>query len=73
MSLSLLSFVAELFMVSRLPVFFMTLLHKSSCVVFMHIVSYLTYYIYVFYRENGRGGGSDGLSLRFVVFLLHGL
>ena len=25
-----------------------------------------------FYRENG-GGGSDGLSLRFILFLRHGL
>ena len=45
---------------------------ESSCDVFMHVCSYLTYYIYIFYRENG-GGGSDGLSLQFVLFLLHGL
>ena len=30
------------------------------------------YYIYVFCRENG-GGGGDELSLRFILFLLYGL
>ena len=75
MAPSLLSFVAYQFMVSRLPVFLCLFSIESSCDVFMHICSYLTYYIYVFYRENGGGGGggSDGLSLRFILFLLHGL
>ena len=41
---------------------------KFSCIC-VHIVMY---YIYVFCRENG-GGGGDGLSLRFILFLLHGL
>ena len=40
-----------------------------SCI-FVHI---LAYYLYVFCRENGGGGGSDGLSLRVILFLLHGL
>ena len=44
---------------------------KFSCIC-VHIV---TYYIYVFCCENGggEGGGGDGLSLRFILFLLHGL
>ena len=44
---------------------------KFSCI-YVHI---LTYYIYVFCRENGvgGGGGGDGLSLRFILFLLHGI
>ena len=43
---------------------------KFSCIC-VHIV---TYYIYVFCREKrGGGGGGDGLSLRFILFLLHGL
>ena len=42
-----------------------------SCI-FVHI---LTYYLYVFCRENGGGGGggSDRHSLQFILFLLHGL
>ena len=40
---------------------------KFSCIS-VHI---LTYYFYVFVVK--RGGGSDGLSLRFILFLLHGL
>ena len=42
---------------------------KFSCIS-VHII---TYYIYVFYRENGGGGVGEGLSLRFILFLLHGL
>ena len=45
---------------------------KFSCI-FIHII---TYSIYVFSRETGGGwggGGGDELSLRFILFLLHGL
>ena len=46
---------------------------KFSCI-YIHII---TYSIYVFSRENagggGGGGGADELSLRFILFLLHGL
>ena len=42
-----------------------------SCIS-VHII---TYYFYVFIVKTGGGEGSssDGLSLRFVLFLLHGL
>ena len=37
-------------------------------------VCVLTYYFYVFVVKPGGGGGeSDGLSLRFILFLRHGL
>ena len=45
---------------------------ESSCEVFMHIYSYYNVFYLRFSRENGWGGG-DGLSLRFILFLLHGL
>ena len=42
---------------------------KFSCL-YIHII---TYFIYVFSGENGGEGGGDELSLRFILFLLHGL
>ena len=37
-------------------------------------VPILTYSFYVFVvKTAGGGGGGDGLSLRFILFLLHGL
>ena len=56
-ALSLISFVAELFMVSRLPVFFMTFSIESSCDVFMRICLCFNVLFLRFCRENGGGGG----------------
>ena len=72
---ALLTFVRSLsFYGVKVTGVFMTLFHslhvKFSCI-YIHII---TYSIYVFSRENGGGGGGgDELSLRFILFLLHGL
>ena len=60
-------------MVSRLLLFFFyDFSIESSCDVFMNICSYYNVSsLHFFCREHG--GGVDGLSLRFILFLLHGL
>ena len=74
MSLSLLSFVAELYMVSRLPVFFMTLLYRVFMCMFSWIYSVNQRIVYTFFSsETGGGGGDNERSLRFIILLLHGL
>ena len=62
-------------MVSRLPVFLWLFSIESSCDVFMDICSYFNVFSLRFlsWKRSGGGGGSDGLSLRFILFLLHGL
>ena len=56
MSLSLLSFVAELFMVSRLPVFFIALLYKVFMCMFSWIYSEIKRIVYMFFLVK-RGVG----------------
>ena len=71
---ALLTFVRSLsvYGVKVTCVFFNDFSIESSCEVFMHIYSYYNVFYLRFSRENG-GGGGDGLSLRFILFLLHGL
>ena len=62
-------------MVSKLPVFILPLLSRHSVIAFM-----LSYYIqrsviirFLVSSGGGGGGGCVELSLRFFLFLLHGL
>ena len=56
MSLSLLPFVAELFMVSRLLVFFMTLLYRVFMCMFSWIYSEIKRIVYTFFSSEMGGG-----------------
>ena len=62
-------------MVSKLLVFIMSLFIEPFSDCFYALIFYLMYCNYGirFFVKTGGEGGSDELSLRFFLFLLHGL